>query len=193
MSTSTLADPIRSAFINRGAAVLKEMAAALDARALAKALEAPEGVGMLARAVLLAPPPASTPRPAVLRARLRGIEARDAMLDRLGPWMTGEAAAERLGVSIDGVNRRRQRGGLLSAVFRRGDVRYPRFQFEGGHVSPTVRQVLKILAAEDSMFLLAFFAAPRAELNGLTPKAAIEGGRGREVEGLAKAAAAPHG
>ena len=114
----------------------------------------------------------------------RGDERRAAIL-RDPSMLTGEAAAERLGVSRETINKRAQQGKLLALEFGKRGKRYPEWQFEDGVAGAALESVLKALGSVDAWQRFRFFSQAQVALGGRTP---IEALRQRMAERVVREA-----
>jgi hypothetical protein len=97
-----------------------------DYAALLRALEAPEMVQSLVADDPLA------------KARLSGLESKQFLLKAEGGTLSVEEAAQRLGLTRQGVDRRRRAGRLIGVTMGRRGYRYPVWQFaDTGSLSST--------------------------------------------------------
>ena len=105
-----------------------------------------------------------------LRAALRSgaTENQARIIAAAGGLLTSEQVAELLGYGSRQTSNNKKRSGELIAVSlpnRRGDF-FPRCQFDGSHVKPWVRELLKRIP--DSWSALGFVTAKYEDLNGLS-------------------------
>ena len=100
--------------------------------------------------------------------------------------MSAEEVGRLLGITRQGVDKRRRASGLLA--FRRGgDWRYPRCQFdeEAHEVLEGISRVVQAFAEAGPWVTLDFLLAPDDALDGQTPIAALrEGGRTEDLDRL---------
>ncbi len=122
--------------------------------------------------------------PALETAFRRGDERKAALL-REPTMLTGEAAAARLGVSRETINKRAQQGRLLALEFAKRGKRYPDWQFEDRLVGPPVESVLAALASLEPWERYRFFTRRLPGTKGRTP---IEAMRQGEIEAVRRAA-----
>ncbi|AUX42836.1 hypothetical protein SOCE26_042710 [Sorangium cellulosum] len=163
-------EPLRVAFLARGIDALTQIAERLDqselgevvaspsnADALVTALSQPSAVGLFSAADPLTP------------ARLRGLQARDALLAAEGGTLTAEEVGEVLHLSREAVDRRRAGGGLLAVdIGHRGHL-YPSWQFAGEGVLPGLEEILALLAEHPPLARLRFFLSGNHRLGGERP------------------------
>ncbi|KYF66317.1 hypothetical protein [Sorangium cellulosum] len=163
-------EPLRVAFLARGIDALTQVAARLDqselgevvaspsnADALLTALAQPSAVGLFSAADPLTP------------ARLRGLQARDALLAAEGGTLTAEDVGEVLHLSPDAIEARRAAGRLLAVdVGRRGHL-YPAWQFADEGVLPGFEEILALLAEHPPLAKMRFFLSGNHRLDGERP------------------------
>jgi hypothetical protein len=151
-----------------------------DPLTLVRLLERPEMVDELRRADPLAP------------ARLRGIAARQRLIEMAGGILSAEEAAGALGLTRQAIDKRRRAGRLLAVSLGRRGYRYPAFQFVRGGVLPGLEAVLAALRPHDPWMQLSFFVNRHSDLDEESPLAALEGGAVEPVKAAA-AALGEHG
>jgi biotin operon repressor len=120
-----------------------------------------------------------------LEAAYRRGDQRKAAILRDPAMLTGEAAAGRLGVSRETINKRAQQGKLLALEFAKRGRRYPQWQFEESIAGQPLESVLAALGSRDPWEQYRFFAQPQPRLGGRTP---VESLRRGEVEAVQRAA-----
>ncbi len=127
----------------------------------------------------------------LLRANIRGIKRRQAMIDEAGGALTVKDAADLLGVTRQAVEKRAKGGGLLTVSI--GSLTMiPAFQLAEGCVLPGLKKVINAFKVEDSWMRLNFFLTKDSSLGGRTPAEALKAGLVDEVE-QAAAAYGEHG
>jgi hypothetical protein len=120
-------------------------------------------------------------------ARLRGVLARDRLLQAEGGALPADKAAGFLRSTRQTVNNRRQKGTLLGLrAGKRGYV-YPAWQFTEAGTLPGLEVVLAELADREAWTQLAFMLNPNSRLHGQTPLSELRRGH---VEPVVKAARA---
>jgi putative AbiEi antitoxin of type IV toxin-antitoxin system len=163
-------EPIRAAFFARalyaltrlslevGDAVLGDVAGAeSDYTMLVRALEAP---GALAALV---------PQDPLIKARLRGLAARQTLLQREGGVLSAEQVAAHLGLSRQAVDKRRRAGRLIGLSLGRRGYAYPAWQFAEIGTLAGLDEVLAALSVRDPWMQAAFFLSGDPRLDGATP------------------------
>lgn len=146
-----------------------------DYGALLRALEAPEIVQALVTDDPLA------------QARLSGLESKRLLLHAEGGTVTAAEAAQRLGLTRQGVDRRRRAGRLIGLTMGRRGYAYPVWQF--GEVG-TLPGLARVLAALDDLgpwSQVSWFISPNTRLDGDSPLIRLRAG---EVEPVVTAARA---
>jgi hypothetical protein len=119
-------------------------------------------------------------------ARVRGIAARQQMIDLAGGTLSSEEAARALHLTRQAVEKRRRAGRLLALSLGRRGHRYPAFQFgEGG--LPGLERVLGALKDHDPWTQLAFFVTRQSDLDDQTAVVRLRAG---DVETVLRAAGA---
>jgi hypothetical protein len=170
--------PGKSAFIARAmnalAALTDELdeetladaaGASSDAQALLKALDQPE-----VYAALRAHDP-------LLPARIRGIGARQRLLEAEGGALSAAEAATLLGITRQAVDKRRRAGTLIGLQAGKRGYLYPRWQFTTDGVSLSGLPELLADLAEFSPWMQAgFILSPNLRLNNARPIDALRDG-----------------
>jgi predicted DNA-binding protein (UPF0251 family) len=127
---------------------------------------------------------ANTPQAALEQAFVRADQRKAAIL-RDPAMLTGEAAAERLGVSRETINRRAQQGRLLALEFAKRGKRYPEWQFEESVAGRPLESVLAALGSLGDWERYRFFTKKQPELGDRTPVDALRGGAAEAVRSVA--------
>jgi hypothetical protein len=110
-------------------------------------------------------------------AFLRGIEARNQLLNENGGTLTAEDVAGVLGISRQAVEKRRSSGNLLGLTTGRHGYRYPTWQFTQSGVIPGLEEVLRALAPYDPWMQAAFFLGSNPRLKGKSPLETLKAGQ----------------
>ncbi len=162
--------PLRGAFIARSLNALSLLAEAMDDGSLGEAVSSPSDYEALLRA-LEAPDAleALRQRDPLLPAKLRGLRNRERLLAVEGPALTAEEAASALGITRQGIDKRRRAGRLLAVTVGRRGYLYPAWQFTPSGVLPGLEEVLAALREHDPWMQLAFMVNPNAALGGRVP------------------------
>jgi hypothetical protein len=118
-------------------------------------------------------------------AFLRGIQARNQLLNENGGTLTAEQVAGVLGISRQAVEKRRSAGNLLALTTGRHGYRYPTWQFTKSGVIPGFDNVLAVLDRYDPWMQAAFFLGNNPRLNNQRPLDVLQSG---ELSAVLKAA-----
>lgn len=140
-----------------------------DWEVLLRALAAPD---LVDRSALTSP---------LAQARLRGIEARQQLLESEGGTISAEEAGRALGVQRQAVDKRRQAGTLLGLSTGGHGYRYPSWQFTRDGVLGGLEPTLRALARHDDWMKLAFFVTGNDRLAGRSPVERLRDGKVNEV------------
>ncbi|WP_437718492.1 hypothetical protein WMF45_19910 [Sorangium sp. So ce448] len=163
-------EPLRVEFLARGIDALTQVAERLDqselgevvaspsnADALVTALTQPSAVGLFSAADPLTP------------ARLRGLQARDALLAAEGGTLTAEEVGEALHLPPQAIEARRAAGTLLAvSIGGRGHL-YPAWQFADEGLLPGMEEILTLLEAHPPLAKVRFFLSGNLRLDGERP------------------------
>lgn len=174
--------PARAPFVARALQALARLATQLDEAALGEAAGAPSDLDALLRA--MAQPEAERVLAAddpLAPARLRGLQAREWLLQAEGGILGATDVAALLHISRQAVDKRRRAGTLLAMSLGRHGYAYPAWQFVETGTLSGLAQVLAVLHDADPWMQLAFFLNGNARLEGQTPLAALREGRRAEV------------
>jgi len=182
--------PAQTAFLARAMNALARLAPAIDERnasdaagatsdfsVLLAALRQPESIMALQAEDPLAP------------ARLRGLEAKERLLQAEGGTVAVGEVANLLGISRQAVDKRRRAGRLIGLAVGRRGYRYPAWQFCGGEMLPGLDQVLAELAVNeicDPWTWVIFMLNPHTRLDNQTPLAALRDGQVEPVRSIAR-------
>lgn len=179
--------PLLGAFLTRSMNALARLARGLDDSALGEAVSSPSDYETLVRA-LEAPGALESLRreDPLLAAKLRGLRNREQLLSREGEPLTADQAAQALGITRQGVDKRRLAGRLLAVSTGRRGYRYPSWQFTSEGVLPELEAILELLADHDPWMKLAFFVNANAALSGETPLAELRRGNSEPVKRAAR-------
>jgi hypothetical protein len=128
---------------------------------------------------LSASPVAADPGDAdpLIRAKLRGIEYRRRVLEKLGGTLSAEAVANLIGLSRQAVDKRRSQNQLIGLTQGRRGYAYPAFQFEDGQTLTGLKEVLDALSGHDPWMQSIFFANGNDRLDGKTPLESLRQGK----------------
>lgn len=112
----------------------------------------------------------------LVRAKLRGIEARRRILERLGGTLSVEEVSRLIGISRQAVDKRRSQNQLIGLTQGKRGYAYPAFQFENGRTIDGLKDALDALSAHDPWMQSIFFANGNDRLEGRTPVEALHQG-----------------
>lgn len=163
--------PIREAFWMRASAALKDLTESADENVLQQAVQAPTDAGALARAIsdssilTTAAVTALDPLAALIA---RGADQKAELLKQAGGAVPVSAVAQLLGISRQGVDKRRREGKLL-AVPRGDDFAYPTCQFDDDQVLKGLPEVLEARGVHQPWATLAFLMTPDDQLRDRSP------------------------
>jgi biotin operon repressor len=130
---------------------------------------------------------ASTDGDPLIRAKLRGIEHRKRILEKLGGTLSAEQVSELIGISRQAVDRRRSQNQLIGLTQGKRGYAYPAFQFENGKTLDGLKEVLDALSGHDPWMQSIFFANGNDRLNGRIPLDALRQGKTEAVVRAAEA------
>lgn len=108
------------------------------------------------------------PRDPLTEARLRGLAAKRELLKAEGGCMSSDEVAKVLGITRQGVDKRRLNGKLIGLPAGRAYV-YPAWQFAEGETLPGLEQVLKHLSIRDPWMQTAWMLNGNSRLEGRSP------------------------
>lgn len=123
----------------------------------------------------------------LIRAKLRGIEHRKRIIEKLGGSLSVEQVSELIGISRQAVDKRRSQNQLIGLTLGKRGYAYPAFQFEDGKTLDGLKEVLDALSGHDPWMQSIFFANGNDRLNRRTPLDALRQG---ETEAVVRAAEA---
>lgn len=185
---SVRGDELREALLTRWLATATEALNRVPAPRLGEAAAASTNVQAVLR-VLEAPEMVdrTDPEQTLVRARTRGLEARQQLLDAEGGAWTVDQVASHLGLSRQAVDKRRKAGKLLALTVGRRGYLYPSWQFSRHGVLPSWETILRTLAAHDPWAQMIFMLTPSDRLGDQKPLDALRHGRVDEVKAAASA------
>ncbi|MBA2713352.1 MAG: hypothetical protein H0U55_07345 [Rubrobacteraceae bacterium] len=123
----------------------------------------------------------------LVRARLRGVQARRELLGAEGGTVSSGQAAELLGITPQAVDKRRRAGKLLALPVGRAYL-YPVWQFdERGGVLAGLEEVLGSFGVEDAWMRASYFLRENGRLDDERPLDVLREG---DIEGVERAARA---
>ncbi|MGH9749929.1 MAG: hypothetical protein ACRD6R_08405 [Candidatus Polarisedimenticolia bacterium] len=178
----------RSRFLTRALNALSRLSREVPASTLAAASAAPTDYRALVRALQ---------DPAVVQevgkvdplgpARIRGLEARERLLEWGGGTLTAAEAARLLRISRQAVDKRRRAGKLLGLTVGRRGYAYPSWQFSDGGALPGLETVLETLRRHDPWMQMGFMLNKNDWLDGRIPLEELRRGRVDAVVDAARA------
>ena len=181
--------PMKAAFLERGVRALTELVDRLEPRELSLAVAADTRTSTLVRA--LSQPSAvgllHSDTDPLARARVRGIERRDALLAAEGGTLATDEVAKLLRVTPQAVHKRRALGKLLGFELGRRGVRFPAWQFTNTGTLAGLEEVLAAFEDVPPLGVLRFFLSGNTRLHKQRPLDAL---RKREVTAVVAAARA---
>ncbi len=127
----------------------------------------------------------------LIKAKIRGIEACQKMLNYQGTSWTSNQVAEYLDITVQAVSKKRQKNQILGLRLGKHGYRFPSWQFRNGTILPGLTDVLDVLNRNSvpDWDKLRFMISEDYHLNGKTPITCLLSG---QVE-LVKSAAAVYG
>jgi hypothetical protein len=181
-------EPLRRAILTRflraaGAAVGQATATTLTKAASANS----DFTAVLAtlEAVMPAPDNASD-EDVITGAQLRGLDARQRVLEAEGGTLGAEQMARRLQLTRQAVDLRRRNHRLIGLPVGRHGYRYPVWQLGPNGIWPWVPLVIDALAPHDPWQQVFFLLSPHPDLGGQPPLDALRGGRIDDVVAIAR-------
>jgi hypothetical protein len=167
MARAPVTGPMRKAFATRLHEVVNHLAETADEATIEEVLamaDAFSGLGVAMQRV--ATLNAAAVRDPLAAARVRGIAARDRLIERAGGLLRLGEAAERLGVTPQAVTGRRTRETILAVPMPNGEWVYPACQFTGDGLVPGLDGYLRAFHDADPWTRLAVLLAPSARFGG---------------------------
>jgi hypothetical protein len=120
-----------------------------------------------------------------IAAKFRGLKRKKQMIETAGGALTSEEVAKVLGISRQGVDKRRGLNQLLALTQGRRGYSYPSFQFDEDRTISGLEDVLSELKQLDPWMQMVFFTSPNERLNGKTPIETLQKGFAKEVRDVA--------
>jgi hypothetical protein len=185
---NTAVKPLQTVFVTRALNAVAHLSEELGETFLAAANAAPSDFYVLLRA-LENPETADELRKhdPLLPARIRGIEAKQKLLEIEGGSFGVEQVAKILSISRQAVDKRRRLGRLIAVSRGRRGYVYPAWQFGGSGLVPGLERILQILHAHDAWMQIAFMLNANTRLKGRRPLDELRSGK---VESVLEAARA---
>lgn len=181
MSKTAAAEPMRQAFSRRMHEVVDRLAEAADPATVEEVLgmaDAFSGLGVAMQR--MATSEAAALRDPLVPARVRGIGARERLIDRAGGLLRLGEAAERLGVTTQAVNGRRVRDTILAVPMPNGEWVYPACQFAEYGLIPGIDGFVRSFRDADPWTRLAVLLAPSGRYGGKSALDLLK--EGKEIE-----------
>jgi hypothetical protein len=186
-------DPLREAVGRRLQRLMAEALARADEARLATAAAADTNFGVaMALLETVARDEAVRRLEPWAEARLRGLAARRALIERGGGMLDVHDVASLLGIGVDAVAKRRQAGKLLAMPRGERAFDYPACQFGTHAVVPHLERLLAATQGLEPWVRLDLLTSPREELGGLTPLQAAERGEVEDAVAAVAVLAAEH-
>ena len=169
---------VRAVFSTRTHALVERLASQVSDETLAAALASPTDIGGLARllsdAVALE---VDLERiDPMAEAVARGVDAKEQLLREAGGGMGSVVAAKHLGITRQGVEKRRRAGKLLALQTGGGNYLYPLCQFTEDGVVPGLDRFLGALPPSGGWTRLDALLTPAEEIGGRSPLQALREG-----------------
>jgi len=169
-------------FFSRAFNALSSIANELSSQSVEELTASPTDFELLVNAVsATSTAVASSDGDPLIRAKLRGIEHRKRILEKLGGTLSAAQVSELIGISRQAVDRRRSQNQLIGLTQGKRGYAYPGFQFEDGKTLDGLEAVLDALRGHDPWMQSIFFANGNDRLNGRTPLDALRHGRTEAV------------
>ncbi|MGI8989331.1 MAG: DNA-binding protein [Bryobacteraceae bacterium] len=182
-------EALAETFRRRSFEVLEQLSCTASLQALSAALSAPTNIGGVASLLSdLAPlgVDLSTIDP-LAEAMARGASIKQELLRKAGGALTSTQVAQALGITRQGVDKRRTRRALLAVPSGSGDYLYPACQFTPDGVVPHFDEVLRAFQVEGPWTQLSVLLSSSPALNGKTIVDALH--RNKVKQAVAVAAA----
>ncbi len=175
-------------FFSRAFNALSSITNELSSQSVEELIASPTDFELLVNAVsATSTAAASTDGDPMIRAKLRGIEHRKRILEKLGGTLSAEQVSELVGISRQAVDRRRSQNQLIGLTQGKRGYAYPAFQFEDGKTLDGLKEVLHALSGHDPWMQSIFFANGNDRLTGRTPLDALRQGKTEAVVRAAEA------
>lgn len=179
-------EPMRNAFAVRLHEVVDHLAETADSSTVEEVLamaDAFSGLGVAMQRV--ATSHAAAVRDPLAAARVRGIVARERLIERSGGLLRLGEAAERLGVTPQAVTGRRGRKTILAVPMPNGEWVYPACQFTVHGLISGIDGFLRAFRDADPWTRLAVLLAPSARYDGRSALDLLMDGRDVEARSIA--------
>ena len=161
--------PLRAVFLARGIDALTKVAERLDQAELSEAVASPSNTAALVTALTQPGAIGLFDTGPLTQARLRGLQARDALLAAEGGTLSADEVGKLLRVSRQAVAKRRSAGKLLALEVGRRGYLYPAWQFADAGVLSGVEEILALVAEHPPLAQVRFFLSGNHRLGGDRP------------------------
>lgn len=169
--------PLRAVFLTRALHALVDLSAMLPDREVSEVSQAPSDYAVLLRGLEMPEATEALRRDDPLAAaRLRGLRAKERLMQAEGGTVSAEEAGRLLRLTRQAVNKRRRAGRLLAISGGRRGHAYPVWQFQDHGLLPGLPEVLADLSGHDPWMQLAFFLQENPYLEGAVPLARLREG-----------------
>lgn len=169
MSDILASEPMRKALASRLHEVVEHLVQYVDPSTAEEALGMADPLSSLSvtlQRVCTLDSMAAGVRDPLAAARIRGIAARERLIERAGGLLRLGEAADRLGVRPQAITGRRTRGTILAVPMPNGEWVYPTCQFTDEGVVPGLKEVLHEFQDVSPWTQLAVLLAPSARYGG---------------------------
>ncbi len=186
MSETPRAEPMRQAFTRRLHEVVDHLGQTADAATIEEVLgmaDAFSGLGVAMQRV--ATSEAAAVRDPLAPARVRGLAARERLIDRAGGLLRLREAAKRLDVTTQAVSGRRSRDTILAVPMPNGEWVYPVCQFSEHGLVPGIESFVRSFDETDPWTRLAVLLAPSGRYGGKSALDLLKEGRRVEARTIA--------
>ena len=122
----------------------------------------------------------------IAAAQLRGVEARQRVLEAEGGTLSAEQLGHRLHLTRQAIDLRRRNHRLIALPVGRHGFRYPVWQLGPNGVWPWIPSAIDALSPHDPWQQVFFLLSPHPDLGGQTPLDALRAGQADEVLSLAR-------
>ena len=175
-------EPVRRIFLTRALNAAASLAETLDTPALSEAAAQRTDYSFLLRA-LEAPEIVKdlTDDDPLAEARLSGLRSKAFLVQAEGGTISADEAAEVLGLTRQGIDRRRRAGRLLALTLGRRGYRYPLWQFSGHGMLPGLEDTLRALDSFGEWARASWFINPNMDFDGRSPLTLLRQGHSEPV------------
>ena len=165
-------------FFSRAFNALSSITNELSSQSVEELIASPTDFELLVNAVsATSTAAASTDGDPMIRAKLRGIEHRKRIIEKLGGTLSAEQVSELIGISRQAVDQRRSQNQLIGLTQGKRGYAYPAFQFEDGKTLDGLKEVLDALSGHDPWMQSIFFANGNDRLNRQNPTRCAPSGK----------------